>query len=128
MPTSNEILWRAWGQKIIEIIGAMNPRFEVKLDGHLRFFHDTPEGELLVVMTPPRSDEMIFVDLYGEYSRPTPVASISLIGEEVRVGGHGSFHRFEAREVPEIADFAKGMRAKALASMEPRTSPPASAA
>jgi hypothetical protein len=116
MLNSNDLLWLAWAEKTIQIVGAMQFNFDIDIDTYARCYHDTPDGELLVVIIAPKKDDFVTVDLYGVSGSQQPISHILMLGDEVRVGGHGTFHRFSKSDVPEIVDFLLGIRKNVLSS------------
>jgi hypothetical protein len=124
MTNSGEALWHAWGLKFVEIVEAMEHRFTSNADGNMHFFHVTPKDELLQIITRPKNDQMTSVNLYGRRGSSQPVGFISLMGDEVQVGGHGMYHCFKAGDVPEFVAFVKRIRTKAMNTMETQSAAP----
>lgn len=116
MATTIDNLWLAWAEKTMTIVGKMQLKFDIDLDTHARCYYDTPEGELLVVIINPSKDDLVSVDLYGISKSPQPISQILMAGDEVRIGGHGSFHRFKKADVPSVVEFLMGMRAEIILS------------
>ncbi|MCZ7861157.1 hypothetical protein O9X98_07025 [Agrobacterium salinitolerans] len=109
-----DALWRAWADKFVEIVEAMDHKFRCEIDGNMHFFHRTEEGELLQIITWRKTDMMTAINLYGRSGSMHTVGNISISGEEIHVGGHGRYHRFQADAVPDLLDFVRRMRAKAM--------------
>jgi hypothetical protein len=123
MAETSDTLWRAWSQKFIEIVEAMDHRFTDR-DGSDRYqnhyFHNQPNGELLQLITMGRSDDVIELNLYGAGGSPSPVASLEVRSDgEIRVGAGNRYHRLEEGTAPELVDFLKRMRAKAVSQFPP---------
>lgn len=116
-----DALWRAWADRFVEIVEAMDHKFQVEVSGNMHFFHKTEEGELLQIITWPKTDELTAVNLYGRRGSMNTVGHISISGEEIHVGGHGTYHRFQAAAVPDLLDFVRRMRAKAMQTAPART-------
>jgi hypothetical protein len=116
-----DALWRAWADKLVEIIEAMDHQFRSEIRDNMHFFHDTPEGELVQVITWPKTDQMTTVNLYGRGSGMNTTGHIALQGGEIHVGGHGTYHRFNASDVPELLEFVRRMRTKAMGTAPART-------
>lgn len=111
---TSDALWYAWAEKFVEIVEAMDHKFQVKISGNMHFFHETADGELLQIITWPKTDNMTAVNLYGRRGSMNTVGNISISGEEIHVGGHGHYHRFQADAAPELLDFVRRMRTKAM--------------
>jgi hypothetical protein len=123
MEKTSDLLWRAWSAKFCEIVEAMDHQFTDR-DGNDRylnhFFHRQPNGELLQVITTAASEDVIELNLYGEGGSPTPVGSLAVRYDgEVRMTSSGSGYRFHEGTAPEIVDFLKRMRTKAIAQVSP---------
>lgn len=127
MEKTSDLLWRAWSQKFCEIVEAMDHRFTDR-DGSDRYlnhyFHKQPNGELLQLITTGRNDDVIELNLYGPGGSPTPVASLEVrYNGEIRMGASGSGYSFEEGTAPELVDFLKRMRTKAITQSPPSSTP-----
>ncbi|MCV9964949.1 hypothetical protein OIU34_23935 [Pararhizobium sp. BT-229] len=122
MKRTIDTLWYAWAAKFAEIVDAMDLRFDDREhgEGYLgQYYHVTPEDEYLQVITSNRSDDVIEVVLYGANRSPSPVSSLSLRGGELRVSTGGTFHRIETDAAPDLVEFLKRMRKKAVEYVPP---------
>ncbi|MCS4089377.1 hypothetical protein [Rhizobium sp. BK176] len=129
MEKTSDLLWRAWSQKFCEIVEAMDHRFTDR-DGSERYinhyFHKQPNGELLQLITTGRSDDVIDLNLYGAGGSSTIVASLEVRSNgEIRIGTGNAYHRLEEGTAPELVDFLKRMRAKAVSQVPPSPRPAA---
>lgn len=117
-----DTLWYAWAAKFAEIVDGMDLRFDDREhgEGYLgQYYHVTPDDEYLQVITTNRNDDVIEVILYGANRSPSPVSSLSLRGGELRVATGGTFHRLAVEDSPEIVDFLRRMRKKAVDEVPP---------
>ncbi|MBY3433540.1 hypothetical protein HFN89_05205 [Rhizobium laguerreae] len=129
MADTSDLLWRAWSQKFVEIVEAMDHRFTDR-DGEQRYldhyFHRQPNGELLQLITTSRNDDVVELNLYGRGGSPSPIASLGVRSDgEIRIGASGSGHRLEEGTANDLVDFLKRMRAKAVKQVAPSPKPEA---
>lgn len=118
MANSREVLWLGWAAKFAEIVEAMDLRFDSR-DERPRYvnhyFHQTPDGELLQLITTGGRGDAMELNLYGSDGSSSPVASLALRqGGEIRIGSGTSEHRLEAGTALELVEFLKRITAKAV--------------
>lgn len=124
MASIEDRLWLGWGRNFIDIVDGIGLR---ALDiehgkNRLTCYQETENKELLQIIVHRSNDDLIMINLYGSDRSASPVAASELRGEEVILGMRGSMRRFDAKAAPDIIDFLKRMRAKAMELAPPSNS------